>query len=527
MIGRVVDVLFEQTQTITVQAQCSAYVPPQVTEEDQCEKCNTDYKDYVDENGKPQDMRALKVCSEYRCKSLGASCELINEGTENELCVSTSQYDTAAPIISPWATGLDLFYQNAIQQTQNGYRITQELPIYNNVNMAIETDEPAQCKMSFEHSKKFEEMPDYFFGGSAYDYFHLQTIFFSQATEENMLAFSQGGGKYTIYIRCQDAQGNQNENDYSIEVTISQEPDITAPIIETTSLGTDAYLTANASQTPVMVFVSEPAECRYSLNNERFDTMPEGCTTQSIPNSQGTYECHFGDDTTNAGPMIEGFTLGAGDTGYAFFKCQDLAGNANKESFTLTLHGTKELSITSIQPTGEIFTSVSQQNITLKVITAQGADLNGNAVCRYTDQEELQNNQAAMIPFLNTNSSIHTQPLTLAAGEHTYYVLCADKAGNIAQNQTTMSITADTYAPLLIRAYKVTTVTPPVFKIKTNEPAQCEYTLDGPFSFGEGNPFVQEPENLHTAAGDADIYYIICKDNYHNSVDLTTISFIY
>ena len=52
---------------------------------DNCEKCNDD---------------PLKPCSGYRCNSLGAACELINKGTEQELCHS-SKDDGKAPILRP------------------------------------------------------------------------------------------------------------------------------------------------------------------------------------------------------------------------------------------------------------------------------------------------------------------------------------------------------------------------------------------------------------------------------------------
>ena len=525
MIYKVVNVLNEKVQTITVDAQCKPYVAPATT--DQCEQCNQDYKDYVDNNGKPTDINALKACSQYRCKSLGASCELINEGTDNELCVSLTQYDVTAPVIEPWIDGFEQQYQNSIQATAQGFTITQELPIYNNVDLALETDTPAQCKMDFKHSQSYDDMPDYFFGSPNYEYYHAQTVFFPQGNEEQGLAFNQGGGEYTIYVRCKSANGVTNENDYSINLKISQEPDITAPIIETTSMGQNAFLTANATQTPITVMVNEQATCGWATNNVHFDSMTNLCTTDGPPNPQGTFECHFGGTSANAGPSIEGLTLNPGDEAYLHFKCKDNAGNANKESFQLTLRGTKELSIESFEPQGQIFTSLAQQNSTLKIITKNGANQNGQATCKYTNVAENAQTPSLMNLFLNSNTSIHTQPLILNAGAHDYFATCYDVAGNTAHAQTSFSIQADTYAPLIIRAYKDTTQVPATFKVKTNEQASCEYTTTDVFNFGEGNPLIEEPGNVHTAAGDSDMYYIICEDEYGNRGQPTVVSFIY
>src|SRR3989344_3874058 len=52
-----------------------------------CEKCNTD---------------PLKPCSEYRCKSLGQACELVNKGSVEERCTWVSRNDVNSPMITPW-----------------------------------------------------------------------------------------------------------------------------------------------------------------------------------------------------------------------------------------------------------------------------------------------------------------------------------------------------------------------------------------------------------------------------------------
>jgi hypothetical protein len=62
---------------------------------DNCEKCN-----------EPLFGTDEIRCSKYRCESLGASCELINEGTEDELCYYVDRNDVNPPEISAWSGAL-------------------------------------------------------------------------------------------------------------------------------------------------------------------------------------------------------------------------------------------------------------------------------------------------------------------------------------------------------------------------------------------------------------------------------------
>ncbi|MDP1695838.1 MAG: hypothetical protein Q8L29_02925, partial [archaeon] len=41
-------------------------------------------------------------CSKYACQSLGQTCEFINEGSDNELCIDTNPNDVTASKITPW-----------------------------------------------------------------------------------------------------------------------------------------------------------------------------------------------------------------------------------------------------------------------------------------------------------------------------------------------------------------------------------------------------------------------------------------
>jgi hypothetical protein len=83
----------EEEFTQTVSFECLPWQAPQGSAD--CEKCNDD------------DL----PCSEYRCESLGQSCELINQGTDQERCVDNSRADTNPPIITPNETMLTPGYK--------------------------------------------------------------------------------------------------------------------------------------------------------------------------------------------------------------------------------------------------------------------------------------------------------------------------------------------------------------------------------------------------------------------------------
>ncbi|MBU3923375.1 MAG: hypothetical protein KJ592_00495, partial [Nanoarchaeota archaeon] len=68
---------------IIVEFECKPWQPPKGG--DECSACNGD---------------PLKPCSRYRCESLGAACQLVNVGSEEEMCESGVD-DGKAPVLNP------------------------------------------------------------------------------------------------------------------------------------------------------------------------------------------------------------------------------------------------------------------------------------------------------------------------------------------------------------------------------------------------------------------------------------------
>ncbi len=520
----IIDKVGEQQQMQKVQASCSPWVQPQVANKDQCEACNPDFKSYIDANGKPTNINALLGCSEYRCKSLGASCELINTGTTDERCISSSKYDVNPPHIEAWTEGFDATYRQSLKPVTGaeGILIDKEIPIYQKVVLALKTDQPAQCKMSFTHGVTYDKMDPAYFGSPTYTTQHMQSIFWpSQANATNQkVTFNQGGGDYQLYVRCSNPKGIVNANDFVIHMKISKEPDLTAPQILTTSLGNEAYLTAGQNKTDVTLYVNEPAQCRWSLSPQDYKDMAQAHTCKvTNPDRLGEFPCSFaGSGAAFIGPAPELQTDRAGTTGFVYFKCQDLATpkpNIMVQPFKLTLRGSNPLNITSILPSGDIFTSLAIENITLKVTTDNGALIDGKSVCKYTQRESFKNSIQHMDDFFAvTNTSSHTQRLVLPTGDHTFYAGCADIAGNTAYTSTSFHVLADVHPPRILTSYK--TDQPRQFVIVVDEDAACEYSTSNPtFAYGEGSKMIKDG-TTHTTTDDASTYYVRCKDAYQN-----------
>ena len=548
------DVIFEDVKTVPIKTTCQPWQAPtyrtRATDTDVCELCNPDFEDYVDENGNPTDARALKRCSEYRCKSLGASCELLNEGSGEELCVSLNKLDTNSPKISPWNEGFTLD-PNEFEISENpdktGFRIKDKnsangvgIPIYTPFFLAIQTDEPSQCKMSLEHSNRYESMPNNFFGGNVFKYFHINNMVYPATAGVNETAgiLLQGGGDYRLNVRCTDAVGNANEADYIIEFTVSPEDDLTAPQIVGSSItppesvlgtneqfGREVYLTHGTTNTDVTLFVNEPAKCRFSFNPIDYslmDVQKECNVAGGDPTAPPYYECMFSDPggIAGRGPSISGFNSTAGLRQFVYFKCSDRSENFNRDAYSITLRGSEPLEIASSGPRGLIKTSTAIVNVTLQVNTDGGALLNGNSVCKYTTEESLKQNLGSMSEFLRTNSSVHTQPWQPSTGVQKFFVGCYDIAGNVDYGEINFEVEQDVTPPFITKVYRDENFQPAQFTVEINEPGQCKDSVDDTFEYETGGNLMNvvnvNSTVFSSTVPNSDVYYVMCRDDFGN-----------
>ena len=482
LIYQVIDIVGKEDKTETITVSCSAWEPPKGG--DECEKCNEEGKD----------------CSEYRCRSLGKLCRLLNEGTDEEKCVAQTPLDVASPKITA-VKPKNLEIEEAKNQ---GFTIKTLVKPFTPVDLKIQTDEPSRCKFDTNTSVKYENMK-FNFGDNLYRTEHEMLFSLpSELVQEEAIRLTNGG-RYSLYVRCTDANDNANNRDYYIKFEIDKGPDLTAPKIELTSIKNNGFVGENILDVGLDVFVNEPSECKWDRNDVDFDIMKSSfiCVRNGLDQSplrQGLYRCSG---------LLNDIKKGKNNF---YFRCKDQPGktegrNVNKESYSFSLTRTEKLGITSIEPRDRVF----QTNPKVTVKTAAGAQ-NGLSFCGYSTDRNAELDRVAQ--FAITNSSTHEQQLrNLRKGRYTFYVTCLDVAGNTAKDSVNFEVAADTGQSVISNVYKDTSSN--ILVIGTNEDSTCYYDSKQ-FSFGEGILMTDANSKKHEAVLPTKYFFVLCKDVFNN-----------
>ena len=409
-----------------------------------------------------------------------------------------------------------------ITPTPRGYKIDEEIPAYSLFTIAVETDEPAVCKFDIDPKVQYEEMRGTF-GAGIYEYYHilpmdLPTIDRIEIGENGTTTFAPVPDKeYIIYVRCKDAMGNPTKGvSYYIKFRIAQGKDLTPPVIEGFSIPDGTYIRYGINETDVTVFVNEPAECKWDLTCKNFEQMNHSLQCSDTPDDIGLYEC-----TGKIYPIIDQVK------NVFYFRCKDQphkarSGQENERNVMetcepLTIRGSQPLEIKQILPANG--TVIYTRNVTLKVETAKGATLDGRAICYFGEDVADIN---LMTKFFKTNSSVHEQVLTPVRREkpYTYYVACIDYGGNIARANTTIKVIADTTPPVLRAVYIEKELGR--IKIILDEPSECQYSLEGEFTFGDGTPMNVDTTEHEAPYQEGADYYICLLYTSPSPRDLST-----
>ncbi|MFH1637057.1 MAG: hypothetical protein ABIB71_01380 [Candidatus Woesearchaeota archaeon] len=482
----------KETKDVTYKADCKPWQPP--TGGKNCELCNEE----------------MKPCSEYKCRSLGAACKLVNEGTSEEKCVAMDVNDVNSPIIAPMPEVIQPY--TYVEETFKGYpgiTLNEEVPPFKKVMLGISTNEPAQCRYDIEPGKKYEQKP-HIFGTSLYLYNQsVSLVMPSELTSANTTMGRKEGDMYTLYIRCRDANGNENERDYFIRFRVDPTPDMTPPIVLYTTLENYGYVKHNATEIAFGIYVDEPSSCKWSKRDIDYEQMENdfSCKDDMFGQSTmfyGTYECNT---------VLTDLTV-AENAFYIRCKDKPLAAEeeriVNEESYVFTLKGTDALNITSKEPSGTLYS----RDATMKVVTRGGAE-SGNANCAFAAEDV---GYDGMMAFFETSVVVHTQPfIGLPKDDYSYYVTCRDAASNDASGVVSFTVDVDEYPPELLSVYVDTFFG---LTIDIDEKAECEYLNVEDYEFGEGSPFTSSNEGrTHEATPPADysLLYVMCKDVFNNT----------
>ena len=396
-----------------VMFECKPWKAP--TGGDDCELCNND---------------PLKPCSEYRCNSLGAACELVNKGTEQEMCAS-SKDDGSAPILKPQ---FDVISESESYSdvSDDGFRLTSItggcIDAYTPLIFGITTNELAYCKFDTEITE-FENM-DYDFGGNSYLYNHT-TVFSLPDPSHGQSQGVNWTGDLTLYIKCVDTHGHESSSFYTVDMCVNEGPDRMAPRVVATDPLNDAIVGFDVSSKNISVVTNEFATCKWDLVDVDYSLMSNEMSCEDsfgLPSSPLGYLCKDNFPTLNT-------------TNVYYIRCADQPWlndsserNANTESFVWTLRKPeKMIEIDWIEPSRDFESATEMTTIELQVQTSGGGEWH---YCSYSFS-----GYDRMIEMFETGADrIHSQLLNRPTETHKIYVECRDETGDSVQSWTEFEI---------------------------------------------------------------------------------------
>ncbi len=504
----------KETQKV-ISFQCLPYEAP--TGGRDCEECNGD---------------PFRPCSEYRCRALGQACELVNVGSTEEKCVWVNPNDATSPTITPWDEPLTenhRYTSHETRPTSLGTKI-----VYNNnangclqaftpLAFGIVTNEPAQCKIDIDHKDTFESMQYFFGNNNLFLYNHTQQFSLPSPDAVNAEAPELlTDGKYDFFVRCRDKNGNENVDEYAIQLCVDPSPDTTAPVIVDTAIPSDSYVKFGSQSVPMEFYVNEPSICKWSTQDKEYSVMENtmSCATSLTQiNARELYTCF-----TNLTGIVDR------QVNNYFVRCKDQPSkpeedrNVNVVSYKYNLKGSQPLNIIFTSPNGTVTGNTNTVPVDLKITTDDGAN-EGNAICSFSPS----GNPSSYVLMFETDAVEHTQRLDLPTGNYNYKFRCVDYGGNAAEAETSFTVIVDTFSPMITRAYRDSSND--ALKIVTNEDAECAYSLNScNFNFDEGIEMLylsaSNKKNHYSEWKPNVAYYIKCRDVFNNEPGPNTCSLV-
>ncbi len=463
----------------------------------------------------------FKECSEYTCKSLGQACQIINPGTGDQKCVWVNPHDVNSPKIDFKEVNEEHIFQPdlSVRPPATGVIVKptdQEcIRAFYPLEFTFITNEPAQCKIDYNLTTDFESMAFFVGANTLFDYNHTEKLALPGPDALNTANPElKNDGEYTLFVRCQDANGNFNQDAFSVSFCVEKGPDITPPVIVDVNVPSGNPVRFNKTSLNLEVYVNEPSTCKWSREDRSYENMEQEMNCDNFifqMNNRNLYTCR----TTLTG--IQDRT----ENNY-YFRCKDQPSpsipegdkNLNRQSYLYNVIGTQPLNILRVGPNETIRASSDVVPVFVTARTDNGY-LNGEALCYFYND---RNNNPPVIEedyvlFRNTTGSRHVQRQDLVQGSYTYFIKCIDLGGNTDYRNTSFVVETDRSAPLIIRAYRDTEL-----KIVTNEEAVCTYSdTDCNFEVESGIDMFTLNSKTHTAEWVLNKnYYIRCKDGYNN-----------
>ena len=463
-------------------------------------------------------------CTKSKCQSLGAACELLNEGKSNEACVWSNRNDISPPTISSWDGPLDKTKYEYVPDTATlpgdkgviiKYKNSNDgcAPAFSRIFYGISLDKFAKCKWDINRTDNFAEMTNYLSNGYSLKN-HTILSLHGGATELGYEGINlTNGGNYKVYIRCESTNGYSNTGTFVFKYCVQNAPDTTAPTITLTDPLNGWYTENGKTSQDVNVYTDKPADCKWSHSDEGYTSMPNTMTcSQSVTemNANTFYKC----STT-----LDGLKDNTENDFY--FNCKSYPSAPEGSRYTMAtnykyvLTGTQPLVIDSVTPVDGATIKDSTQSVKVTLTAKTSAGYNqGQAWCSLKPTSA---SDSSYVLFANTNSYQHSQDLWLNAGSYDYTIKCCDLAeltGNCATQETTFNVETDFEAPIVTRVYNDNNQ----LKIVTNEQANCVYGKnDCNYDFKDGIKLTTTNNLEHTTDWNTNSnFYIKCQDQFGN-----------
>ncbi len=515
-----------KTKKIKVQFSCYPWQAPNGG--DNCGSCGSD--------GLP--------CSRYSCQSLGQTCEFINEGTGNELCIDIAPNDVTPPVINPLQSALSGNF-SYVDVNQNGFKIkgtgSEGECVKANIPFVfgLEMNEPSQCRFDVVRSNSYDEMEFEFGGRTVYLYNHTQIFSIPSLESLGIPGYDPNArSEYNLYVRCKDKSGNINQNEYAINFCIQPGDDLTPPYVNARDPQQE-YISFGTNTLNATIYTNEPAECKFSKEDKNYDLM------ENVMNCENDVE----DQTLKGFACQAEFEVGnkTEDESY-YVRCKDQPWldesrgviivdegtdengvqstreipapgkkrNVMSQSYQFNIKKSKsELIIDSIKPSNQTLVFGTQPvTIESEIKTSGGVD--GSARCAYKSGDNY-------IDFFDTLGKTHKQTFQgFFEGDKILDVRCVDSAGNVAEKIAAFKVKIDTQAPIVTRVYDSSGS----LIIVTDEDAECVYKTSVSRRNSNSCSFTFEDENvtrmdgfgkLHGTSFDGTTHYVKCKDVFGNA----------
>lgn len=496
-----------------------------------CEECN----------------KGILPCTPYQCEALGQGCEMINEGTEEAMCVWANIDDVTPPVMDVWEEALpsdkyDYKPETQISPPNRGYFIRYDskvgcIPPYTAFSFGLKTvgggvkdkfgktqPEPSICKIDIERDKTFDEM-EWYFGGSAsakYNHSHVMSLPSKEALEAENLTVDNNGN-YALYVRCIDSNGNPKPDSPSASIVfkycIDQGPDLTPPQILGTNLPSDEPVGYDVENFDLELYVNEPSDCRWSRDRDMAFELMEG--RMEGPDSV------YGMNTNTLYTYTTTLTsIQNRQDNVFYFRCkdnpklEDKDRNVNEQGYRYNIIGTQPLVIVNAGPNETMRGSTETVEITLEVETTAGYQ-DGIATCWYSESCYKPSGSkeifADIIGETMYTSNLHSENIWIPAGQYQCMIKCLDRGGNEDKVEINYAVEVDKAYPVIVRAYK--SPSSDTLEIITNEEGVCRYSETSCVwsNFEDGILMSTYDGLVHfTDWGTDSIYYIKCKDIYGN-----------